>query len=392
MLANWPDKILDYFSDKMWSNWKSLSIKRKILTLIFLGCLLFIATFHAEIKETVSLVRYIEIPWSTTGKIFSSDNLIQIKNIQNRIAARLIHEGKILVGSSGLKDTWTFAQIIVGLGKRNINKMIGDDHQKLILDRVQVDRSCWCQYQDEIQPCHLGTTGWVLLSHAYLNKAPPLGSLEFVINQQHSSGWWALYEDANNYPKNASTYSTALIIIALQSLVEENLVSNEKLQPVKKSIKIAANWLSKWVSSDSYLWKDYPKREFHGKEMKSLTGMAIYALKRLQHPVSEAISNKCLKKLVENAVTVSDQEVSLMAVRLNNGSYRTDYVRHNILVWSGIAISACYDKASFSNKARARRFIDKSLLGANNTPDLEMQFAWEVGELSLLVNELTGGK
>lgn len=347
--------------------------------------------FHTEIIDMVYLTPYLPYSLSPSNHLASHEST-RLMEMKKRLTDRLISAGNNIREPNSTEDVWTYADVLIGIAPADVNKIAKDTHIEFFLSHMKPNDNCWVQGKrkpDENDPCHLAATGWVLLALGKLGAEAPDKTWSLILQEQHRKGWWALYQSAKHSNENSSTYSTAIITLAMKQHLGKSLIPPSKIKIIQTRFEYARTWLSTIRMHKGCNWPDYPYNEKKKTDIKALSGMILYVLDQLDYQGMQEICRECLSALISEYIPIDSTDTnSVIEFFLNDGSIVADTVDHLNLIWSGMGVLACYPKANLFERMRSRAFISKSLFSETATPEQKLKATWQAAEASLFVRAM----
>jgi hypothetical protein len=312
----------------------------------------------------------------------------------NRLAARL--EDRLFVSLEQMHaetsdhDTWTYADIIAGLGPKALASNGKFNHRQFFKQHMKPGQYCWTQFKRSVEsqdPCHNAATAWILFGLT-TNKIPPDPEMwSYLLSQQSPEGWWSVYQDSQADIRNASTYATAISLLVLESGLSLNAIPAKLVPLSQQRASRARVWLLQ-QRAPSCLWPDYPNRPNEWNFFVSVSGVAVHALiSSREKGLNEAVP-ECLEKFTAAQFKPTEKDTSGVLIRLNDGRTANDSISHQKLVWSAIALADIYPELSIVDKARVRRHLASVLFSGPAMPEAGLDYPWQLGEFAIMVREL----
>lgn len=391
MLTRIYDRVVELVVDRLWAAtaraWKS-GLGGKALLLSMAGALAAVAILGGSLVRGVELLLHVPVPGHYEGPIDRHGE--EVLRTVERLEAILETELLKIRSEEGLLDAWTYADILVALDMKNAADLTAEDHVAFLLDQAR-DGRCWTQYRQGWidRPCHLAATAWVLLALAKLDAPAPSETWRFLLAEQDTmAGWWALYEEAGQTSSNASLYATAILVVAIDEHLEDNLVPRAELEAVSGALARASQWLISVQLPEGCRWLDYPYRGNDAEEFGALSALAMHALARVEFPGIDAIHRRCLERFSAEEMDLGTVSVSNKTIRFADGSTSDDHVRHENLIWQGVAMEACYRYGGLVEKARVRLFM-RRLLAQYESPEHRLR-RWHQAEFLIMLKNMLG--
>jgi hypothetical protein len=255
-------------------------------------------------------------------------------------------------------NAWTMAQMITSLeGQSEANR----ERARAYLTRLMfLDCNCW--KEGSLSPKDLRVSSWVLLGLSHLGYFATNEQLSFLINTMQVDGWWAIYTEYPNgaeshvEEKYASTYATALSVLALDAQLRMGTADPAKKARVSDAVRRGRAWLLKTRVPEKAIWWDYPFNDAKS-ESTGISGLVLHVLHRTSNNATELheIDARWLQGLPELVMDPKHSEkssVSMDAFGLPDPSSQFP------LQWAIIATVDAYPSGTLLQKAKAIVWID----------------------------------
>jgi hypothetical protein len=269
---------------------------------------------------------------------------------------------------------WVAADIVVSLPK-DMPVDAADFNQYLVKFRAP-GCFCWSEYSNT--PFHLGMTSWVLMTLTKLRLPDADKVADFLLTNQKPDGWWPIYP-AQNSDRNASTYATAIVALALANYKEETqLTANDQVR-IQNAIAGGVGWLRRQQVDG--VWKDYPKAP-DGIPSLSLSALALHAIHRLDPSNYDAqLSTKWLDRLpTELPPSALEYDSSAHPVFLLNGELAKDSVRYLLVPWEIVATVDAFPDGTVMQKVKALDWFTRALEKVRGLESTLDEQTWQVAE------------
>lgn len=241
------------------------------------------------------------------------------------------------------------------------------DHRSYFFNRVTPDQHCWTQFGKTpvFNPCHTGATAWALWAMATNSIRPTSEMGSYLLDLQDSRGWWPLYPGAGNSQEVASTFATAISLLALQSGLTANMIADAQVEQARTAVMRAKAWLmANRVGEQDCQWLAYPNHIGKTSPSPALSGMAVYAL------------------------LTADPEISGKILLLNNSVMIPDSVRHQKVVWTLLALTRLYPRLPLVSQSRLRGYVESTIFPNATPPESSLKETWQLAEFALMVRSL----
>jgi hypothetical protein len=278
-------------------------------------------------------------------------------------------------------NPWTSADIVVSL--LNDQPVDSDDYERYIkLYEVTKDCFCWSEYPGPGNPPQLGMQSWVLMTLTRLklpNSSTP--AAHFLVRNQKPDGWWSVYpSDVKDHNGNASTYATAIAVLALENYKEGNMLHGDNKDQIDRAIDAGVEWLRRHQITSRARWEDYPEAS-NGKESISLSALTLHVLHRLDRYYDPELSTEWLEELpVQLPPTALASDSAAHPIYLDNNQMAKDSVRYLIVQWEIIATADAFSEGTIMEKANALDWFANALkVIQNQAPSLDDE-PWAAAE------------
>lgn len=161
-----------------------------------------------------------------------------------------------------------------------VDGLSGDDRTLLttvLMRAVDPRCGCWVFPSEGNHAPHTANTAWSLYALAVFGSPPPDSAVMFLLSAQQPSGAWPLHRTS----EFGSTYATAVSLLALQMLVDDDLVSRPVQVRAKRAIAKGHSWLISRRLPRQARWQDYPNART-GQPLPSVSGLVMFALHQVQ--------------------------------------------------------------------------------------------------------------
>jgi hypothetical protein len=290
-------------------------------------------------------------------------------------------------------NAWTMAQMAISLeGQSQVNK---EHVQRFLSDLMSPDCNCW--HEGSQSPKDLRVSTWVLIGMSRLGLSASDEQLDFLLNTMQPDGWWTIYTEHPNKggmpinQKYASTYATALSLLALSLQSQLKNADPIKKEKVKDAIKRGRNWLLKTRLIGRARWSDYPFND-DKSETLGVTGLVLHVLHSTSENANELneIDQLWLDDLPGLKMDAKGRETSSVVIDTFN---LRDPSSQFPLQWSIVATVDAYPSGTSLQKAKAIVWLDNI---AENFEDLAKgvigETDWIAAELLIALRYLQGEK
>ncbi|HKE92976.1 MAG TPA: hypothetical protein VKB34_01605, partial [Povalibacter sp.] len=231
------------------------------------------------------------------------------------------------------------------------------------------DCNCWVEIPGSTTDQCIFISGWILAALARLNVAAAPGETEFLLRQQHGSGWWSIFP-VEGESLAASTYATAWALIGLHEQRTRNLIPPQQAREVDSAIQKATTWLLS-VREKNARWKPYPNMK-QSVASESISGVVLHALHMTSPAELAAIDKEWLDNLPARAIPAPDHENYYIEIRTAHGRSIDHFVQIP-LPWLLVATVDALPSADRLQRAKATRWLEsqlnqESVLAADTVP------------------------
>jgi hypothetical protein len=282
----------------------------RTLILIFILAIAGLVIYRDQIPKWATTGNRLYRVWGTDSKTFPFHDS-EKKALENAIEDLSLHldgEFRKRNGEDPIYGSWTIAQVAVALPDKN-QQVTMDNMSTFMHEQMSTD-NCWKQFRRK--DCHIANTAWVLISFARVTQRVPDEQLRFVLSNQKADGWWSIFPTDNN-PENASTYATAMSILALYEHLHKGLIGPERKQEVQRAINKGRAWLTATEVPNKARWLMYPL-SIDKKESVSLSGLVIHVLYHLEPLPNPSLARLWLRTLPTTVPQTTDY--GLRVIRL----------------------------------------------------------------------------
>ena len=383
------DKIFDviapYFVSRFWGSLQ----RRPIRTILFLAVSTSTVATIGSNLTIIPYLPYLPFPIVDEGPLPTS-RYKRARSELKRTNEYLITQAKKYQEDDPIKryshEAWIYANLMVGIGPESVRKELKNIHASYFRNRMKPGSSCWIQYNSE--PCHNVATSWVLIAMSTNNIQSSEEMWSYLLDQQNTDGWWPLYENSGNNSQNASTYSTAVALWALEEGLKHNSIQINLIDKAQFSIEKAKTWLMS-IRKYPCEWSAYPNRQTNIKPTVTISTIVTHILLTTDPDKIKDVAEKCLNEFSEESLQISDNmDVFGEIIQLDNGSIKTDSVRHQRLIWKILAMSNLYPHLSLTGKSQIRSYVEKSLFTDSTSPEAILNDNWQKAELALMLKSL----
>ena len=222
-------------------------------------------------------------------------------------------------------DVWEVSQMTVALldDKETDGKSVA-----ALLDNMRI-AACDCWKVQRSAPFQdVASVSWVAFALAKSGQKLPTKEIRLILGNQHN-GWWPAFSSATDAQSNASTYATALSLLALNE--QMRLGIEEPLRrDVQDSLESGKGWLLKTMVTDTPRWYDYPYVDSaYGKQPIGLSGFVIHVLHRLGADMRD-IDARWMRDLPADIPKPTEMNANTINVLMPNNDYVQDTTRRSI--------------------------------------------------------------
>lgn len=259
------------------------------------------------------------------------------------------------------KQAWSSAQVMVASeGITQVDSSLARDY---LLSQVGPKSSGWRKWKALSRPVHMGASAWCLYALASLRRPVPQPQIEFLFasqkqaDRERNNGWWAIYPAASGAQENASTYATAMAVLALDELRRAGALARDS---VRASIAIArgVRWLWETRDPDGARWWDYPAAEQQVQSV-AVSGLVLHVLHRCSDMSLVSLDRLWLRSLPLDVPRPKTMEVCCRSLGEEDKAL-TDDTRYYAYPWAVIATVDAYQSGSLGERASASRWLERA--------------------------------
>ena len=354
LLNNKVSELVSTLVEPIWKRILGLSwIGQFVILLVMLGLMLVGTHLEQAASSAGTLANLARVSWARDSQIPLRTSLVtQVQDTAQRIATSLEAD----LGRPGEADTqpWPIAQATVA--SLRVVSIDVDSIREFL--RASEDRSCSC-WRDfpgkfSFQPRNIPASSWVIFALAEIDTQATSGEIDFLLSEQQSEGWWAIFPVEKSKREHASTYGTALALLALQNQLSKKLISGSDALRVSTAISNGASWLIA-KREPRARWKDYPLNP-SGKVSESISGLVLYALHTVSPGKLGRIDQEWLDSLPSSPPSASDADKDYYWIESKDGTYLDGYVQVK-LPWMLIATVDAYPSGNTLQRASALQWL-----------------------------------
>jgi hypothetical protein len=386
------DKIIDIIAPRLYLRIKDKWKENPRLAFAILAVL---ASLLIPFSSLAKTVLYMPILFLDDDRPLRLSSVSRASNELDHTNESLITEAGIFVDAEPNKtnsrdfDSWSYAGILVALGPDLVSSRLKQDHALYFRKWMKQKKNCWAEYGKEEGPCHVGATSWVLVAMSTNAIKPTKEMWTYLLEQQNKLGWWPLYEDSGNDPQNASTYSTAVALWAVQTGLNSNAIPESLIATSKVSLERARSWLFAKRNKGGCLWSAYPDRVSTVEPSLAISGFVVNSLLHSRPELIENIRDECLHALTSEEPAITELYTSGESVNLNDGkTTEKDAVRHQKLIMAILALDRLYPMLTITDKSRVRRFVESTLFPDRTPIEPRLDYSWQKAELALMLKAI----
>jgi hypothetical protein len=278
------------------------------------------------------------------------------------------------------------AQIITALkGRAEIDENVA---YNLFLNDLDANCNCWKTGKNGVG--HQSVTSWVLIALSRLERRASKEQIQtFLDNQKKPGGWWTTYP-ASSDNVFASTYATAISVLALREQLQLGLENSEQENKVKEAIQLGRSWLLQTHKGNAR-WSDYP---FNNDQQESvgMSGLVLHVLHQTNSNNTQNLQE--LDQLwLENLPFIgTDAKDKVQSIIFSMGN--TDATKNYTVQWAIIGTVDAYQNGTAYQKAKTRAWMD--IFVFNNIEELTDsvigEMDWTAAELLDAFRYLDGDK
>jgi hypothetical protein len=218
--------------------------------------------------------------------------------------------------------------------------------------------ACWTeQLEKPSDPRCIFISGWVMFALAEMGAPATSEEIHYVLEAQTVDGWWPIFEGANQ-THNASTYSTAWILIGLLHQRSNGSIDKQYASEVDDAIEKATGWLFS-TRAKGARWKPYPRLS-SSVESQSISGLVLHALHLAAPDRVSAIDKEWIEHLPITATAASDGENYYVEMEGTVPRAIDHFVQIKV-PWMLIATVDAYPSGDLFQRAKALNWMEKVL-------------------------------
>ncbi len=314
---------------------------------------------------------------------FAEKNITSVtkeyKKTVDNLAQQFDHLVSVDAAKKG-KDVWLMGQVMVALQSKSKDKML-HENMLALFDKKKNDQGVWSYSKNDKASFDLRATAWVLYALAFTQEPVDSLSIQTVLDHQLVNGAWSTFPVKKKEIKYSSVYSTCLVLLALDQLVKNQLVSSTMIEAVVEQKNKGLNWLRYSTEKQEVpLWRHYPEHKA-GMEILSVSGMALHTINRLSKDVPQkTVFNKnWLTLLAEMGNDIEQITIRKIEYWEDGSVLIEDNTNYCSMPWLLIATKDVFDDPNLSetDRASAQKWLSQCLeqLSKENTGDLKI-YPW----------------
>jgi len=292
------------------------------------------------------------------------------------------------LGKDAIITVWAASQIVVAVdGITSIDK---SEVTGFINKHMYHDCNCWREFPGASN--HIGATAWALIALTRMRAPENDELLTFILDNQKTNGWWPIFP-AQDKEENASTYATAICLLALKEHLSSGLVKAQNKDRVERALEQGRNWLLSTRVGGKSRWEDYPSA-VDKKESISLSGMVLHVLHRLGPSVDSSLDKNWLQSMPSNVPPALAFEIAAHQVDIGpNPDYiAMDHVRYYIIPWVIIATKDAFESGTISERTRGVEWLREIIKNENELERQALKQPWVAAEYLISFRYLQGEK
>lgn len=329
-----------------WTAWKNSSL---VLRVTFLLAASAVVSVTMAAPGLVLLLSVLSDPKIPLPESVSTQIRTAMRGIPHTISADLLREN---VPRDRL---WKVAQVVLA------SKDFRATHREQLLAHVkaQIDSSCRCWSPGTSEhPAHIAESAWILYALGSLAEGAPAGAVDFLLDHQdRETGAWPIHADGGQ--EFASTYATALSLLALNSHFVAGTLPPREAFRAKRAIAHASDWIRLQQSPGAARWSDYPERG-SSRELPAVSGLVLYSLHQLEREDLTELDRLWLSTLPDKfpAWNALDRVDDLRTTSATSPS--PDALTIPTWPWLLVATSTAYNSGTLRERHKAARWIHRA--------------------------------
>jgi serine/threonine protein kinase len=261
---------------------------------------------------------------------------------------------------------------------------------------MSMKEGCHC-YEFPLKPSreeNIAASGWVVLAMSKMkaasgNTAPSAGQVEFILkNQNQGGGWWPIYSSHAEFETDASTYATAISVLALYEYWKSGVKTYGDEGKLRAAVEHGQAWLLSTRVPDKARWLDSPRNRA-AQESVGLSGLVIHVLHRTE-AAQEAL-NEIDRLWRQNLPALGPDAKTHEQSTLLLSDGRTEITNNNVMQWAIVATAHTLVSASEAERRVTDAWmngilddIDNIALGVLDNTD------WVAAELLIALRQYKG--
>jgi hypothetical protein len=221
-------------------------------------------------------------------------------------------------------DSWFFSQLWVGSEVPPPFERQAFEHY--YLNAYDANCKCWRTIDDGQQ---VAATAWVLLAYAASHRRVQPDVVASLLAKQSVDGWWPAFFNADASDANASSYATALVVLALHEYRFSSATGDgDKQAKLDQAILRAGNWLFSHSPAKGQLWSDYPNLKDQMINSRGVSALVtsvfltVFKDGRAKPMFLEWFAS------LEAPLRLDNLEAAVTFSSLKNGTYHRDWTRY----------------------------------------------------------------
>lgn len=338
------ERIVSPVWARLSSAWKNLSRSKRALVLLAITVLCLSALLARPAYRLYRVALDTNIPLGRAVVALQTMS----RYTSDRVAADL----------SGLQSSARFP--IAVFARSDLHDDERDQAVAALMKSLEPTCNCWRFQSESNHAPHVPSTAWSILALARLNAAPPDSAFDFLVRSQRPSGAWSLHGGGD--PEYGSTYATALVLLALQAVVNEDLVEREKQFTAKNSIRRGHKWLVSRLQPNQVRWADYPDAQDRPSYL-SISGLVLHTLHQLGRDDEErlrALDRLWISSLPPRPPSWESIELS-RDLRVYTHGPVPDAISFRAWPWMVLGTVAAYPNGTLREQHRAAGWLERAL-------------------------------
>jgi hypothetical protein len=347
------EQLLDTLLEPVWQKILRASGLTRFSLLLLAAAIIASVTYPAVVGSAAANLYYAArgVFSDTRALPLRAQTISKLRASTNRLALLVRSD----LASLDAATPWSTAQALYAIG----GKADIDPERLTTFIRGGRDAgcSCWVEIPSTTTDQCIFISGWVLAALAKVGVAASADEVEFLLREQHGSGWWSTFP-VRGETLSASAYATAWALLGLHEQRTRNLIPQQHVRAVELAIQNATTWLLSTREKQAR-WKPYPTM-MRSAASESISGVVLHALHLTAPGDVAAIDKEWLDNLPPRAVATSDHENSYVEITTARGRSIDHFVQIK-LPWLLVATVDAFPNGDRVQRARATRWLENQI-------------------------------